>query len=239
MYAAMRGVVRLIAFVYLGRLLKVVGLENVPRSGPLLVCANHISTIDPPLVPAKLPRSDSWSMAKSEYFQPGRRFIRWVFTSYHAFPVVRHSADRNALRRAFSILAEGHALVVYPEGTRVDDGRLREPEPGVGFIALRAGVPVLPVGLIGTNECWPKGARFPRRTRVAVVFGKPFTLSTTHADGTRLSRDDAAEAIMVAIARLLPDANRGVFADWESRLNRLAEVYRPVSRGEASPSLPR
>src|SRR5918911_2829117 len=100
MYWLLRFVVRLIARVYLNRLFSVEGLENVPREGALRICPNHISTIDPAVVPAVVPRSDTWSMAKSEYFAPSRAFTRWLFTRYHAFPVVRHTADRAALRRA-------------------------------------------------------------------------------------------------------------------------------------------
>ena len=116
MYALMRALVRFIANTYLVGLLRVEGIENVPREGPLLVCPNHTGTIDPPLVPAFLPRSDTWNMAKSEYFR--NPVIRWLFVQYHAFPVVRHTADRAALRRSFDLLKGGHALVIYPEGTR-------------------------------------------------------------------------------------------------------------------------
>src|SRR4029077_11060323 len=94
---------------------------------------NHFATLDPPLVPAFMPRGDTWSMAKSEYFQ--KPFNRWLFTQYYAFPVVRHTAGRTALSRSFDLLKDGHALVIYPEGTRVDAGVLAEPEPGAGFIA--------------------------------------------------------------------------------------------------------
>jgi 1-acyl-sn-glycerol-3-phosphate acyltransferase len=150
-------------------------------------------------------------MGKSEYFDKG--FVRWVFTNYHAFPVVRHSADRAALRRALQVLAAGQALIVYPEGTRVESGGLRAGEPGAGFIAQRSGAPVLPVALIGTRECFPKGARWPRRTPVEVVFGKPFRIGERRADGSRIGRDDAADAIMLSIAELLPPESRGVYSD--------------------------
>ena len=143
MYAFLRGVMRVIVVVYLAGLFKVSGTANVPTQGPLIICPNHIGTIDPPLVPAFVPRGDTWSMAKSEYFR--NPVINWLFTNYHAFPVVRHTADRVALRRAFDLLKEGHALVIYPEGTRIDSGVLAKPEPGAGFIAQRCACPVLPV----------------------------------------------------------------------------------------------
>jgi len=166
-YAFMRGLMRFMTRTFLVGLFKVEGLENVPRQGPLVVCANHFATLDPPMVPAFLPRADTWNMAKSEYFR--KPLMRWIFTRYHAFPVVRHSADRAALRRAFDLLKAGEVLIIYPEGTRVESGELATPEPGAGFIAQKAGCPVLPVALTGTRECLPKGARWPRGAGHAAV----------------------------------------------------------------------
>jgi len=221
-YAFLRGLMRLMTRVYLVGLFKIEGLENVPREGPLLVCPNHFGTLDPPMVPAFLPRSDSWSMAKSEYFQ--RAHLRWLFRSYHAFPVVRHTADRNALRRSFDLLKAGQVLILYPEGTRVEAGVLSTPEPGAGFIAQNAACPVLPVALSGTAECLPKGAHWPRRVPVTIRFGKPFFVLQRRPNGDRVSHEEAAEAIMVAIAELLPPEKRGAYSDLDSLKNRLSGV---------------
>jgi 1-acyl-sn-glycerol-3-phosphate acyltransferase len=178
------------------------------------------------MVPAFVPRDDTWSMAKSEYFNGG--FVDWLFRAYHAFPVVRHSADRTALRRAFDILKGGHALIIYPEGTRVESGLLAEPEPGAGFIAQKAGCPVVAVGLTGTRECLPKGAHWPRRTQVSITFGKPFIVRSRRPDGTRITREEAAEAIMLEIAELLPEYQRGAFSDVASWRERLKGVTAPT-----------
>jgi 1-acyl-sn-glycerol-3-phosphate acyltransferase len=191
-------------------------VERVAREGGLLVCSNHASTVDPPLLPAVLPRSDTWSMAKSEYFaRPG--LSRWLFTHYHAFPVVRHSADRQALRRAQEILSGGQALILYPEGTRVESGGLRRAEPGAGFLARTASVPVQPVGLVGTRECFPKGARWPRRVPVRVRFGVPFRIRKRRLDGRRIENQEAADSIMLAIADLLPESLRGAYAEVDAK----------------------
>jgi 1-acyl-sn-glycerol-3-phosphate acyltransferase len=228
-YAFLRGLMRFLTRTCLVGLFTVKGRENVPLQGPLLVCPNHISTIDPPMVPAFLPRGDSWSMAKSEYFD--KISIRWLFTNYHAFPVIRHSPDRRALRKAMKTLEDGHVLVVYPEGTRVEDGVLHEPEPGVGFIAQRSRAPVLPVALTGTDRCFPKGAIWPRRVRVELIYGKPFRLRDRKPDGSRVSHREAADAIMLAIAELLPPEMRGVFSDLEELHRRLDDVYEPEPAG--------
>ncbi len=221
-YAFMRGLMRFMTRTFLVGLFKVEGLENVPRQGPLVVCANHFATLDPPMVPAFLPRADTWNMAKSEYFR--KPLMRWIFTRYHAFPVVRHSADRAALRRAFDLLKAGEVLIIYPEGTRVESGELATPEPGAGFIAQKAGCPVLPVALTGTRECLPKGSRWPRRVPVTLRFGEPFLLPQRRPNGERISHEEASDAIMLAIAELLPPENRGRYRDVESWRRKLEGV---------------
>jgi 1-acyl-sn-glycerol-3-phosphate acyltransferase len=228
MYAFLRGVMRFLTnTVLVGGLFHVEGTENVPREGALIVAPNHFATLDPPLVPAFMPRGDTWSMAKSEYF--AKPFNRWLFTQYHAFPVVRHTADRAALGRSFKLLKDGHALVIYPEGTRVDAGVLAEPEPGAGFIAQKSGAPVLPVALTGTQQVMPKGTIVPRRLPVTVRYGKPFVLRQKRPDGTRVTHKEASDAIMVAIAELLPPEKRGRYSDlesWRRRLDGIAEGVR-------------
>lgn len=221
-YAFLRGLMRFMTRVYLVGLFRVEGLENVPRHGALLVCPNHSATLDPPMVPAFLPRDDTWSMAKSEYFQKGH--LRWLFTAYHAFPVVRHTADRNAIRRSFDLLKAGQALIMYPEGTRIDTGVLAPPEPGAGFIAQRAACPVLPVALTGTREALPKGTHWPRRVPITIRFGKPFLVLQKRATGERVSHEEAADAIMLAIAELLPPERRGAYRDLEGVRKRLEGV---------------
>jgi 1-acyl-sn-glycerol-3-phosphate acyltransferase len=226
MYAFMRGLMRFLTRTVLaGGLFKVEGVENVPHEGALIVAPNHFATLDPPLVPAFMPRGDTWTMAKSEYFR--KPFNRWLFPQYHAFPVVRHTADRAALRRSFELLKDGHALVIFPEGTRIDAGMLAEPEPGAGFIAQKSGAAVLPVAVTGTQEVMPKGIIWPRRHPVTLRFGKPFVVQQSRADGSRISHEDASDAIMLAIAELLPPEKRGRYSDMEGVRRRLEGVSSP------------
>ena len=244
MYAALRALMRAMVAVYLGRRFRVTGAGAVPRTGPLLVCANHASTLDPPLLPAYVPRGDSWNMAKAEYFaRPG--VSRWFFRRYNAFPIVRHSPDRRGLRRAMDVVRRGGALILYPEGTRVERGGMQRAEPGAGFIARTLGVDVQPVGLIGTRECFPKGALWPRRTHVTVRFGPLLRIRPRRPDGRRIKNQEAADAIMLAIARLLPEDMRGVYADVDELAARLDGVWEPATearqaeasaRSEGSPS---
>lgn len=226
MYAFLRGLMRFMTTVYLVGMFKVEGRENVPRQGALLVCPNHSATLDPPMVPAFLPRSDTWSMAKAEYFK--KPHLRWLFTAYHSFPVVRHTADRIAIRRSFDLLKAGEAVIMYPEGTRVESGVLAKPEPGAGFIAQRAACPVLPVALTGTRECMPKGTIWPRRVLVTIRFGEPFLVLQKRATGERVSHEEAADAIMLAIAELLPPDKRGAYGDIGGLKKRLEGVTSAV-----------
>ena len=226
-YALLRGLMRVVVRTYLAGLFRLEGAELVSREGALLVCSNHASTIDPPLVPAFLSRGDSWSMAKSEYFaRPS--LVRWLVTHYNAFPVVRHSPDRKALKRALEILGAGHALVLYPEGTRVESGGLQRAEPGAGFLARTAAVAVQPVGLVGTRQCFPKGAHWPRRVPVALRFGRRLRVRERRPDGRRVENQEAADAIMLAIAELLPEGMRGVYADLEGLRAQLDGVSEPA-----------
>jgi 1-acyl-sn-glycerol-3-phosphate acyltransferase len=234
-YAFLRGLMRAIVRVYLVGLFRVTGRHGVPRRGALLVCANHASTIDPPLLPAFLPRSDSWSMAKAEWFaRPG--FKSWLFTSYQAFPIVRHSPDRRGLRRALGVLRDAGALIVYPEGHRVESGGLIPAEPGAGFLARTTGAPVLPVALVGTRDCFPRKARWPRRTRVEVRFGAPIRIRERRPDGSRVENQEAADAIMLAVAELLPAEDRGVYAALDELHRRLDGVWEPAAGPLASES---
>jgi len=221
-YWFLRWLMRFITRTYLVGLFRVENADRVPRRGALVVCANHSSTVDPPMVPAFLPRPDTWSMAKAEWFRDLRRLL---FQAYHAFPVVRHTADRRAIRRALEILKDGHALVMYPEGTRVREGGLRRAEPGAGFLAQYSQAPVQPVALVNTRECFPTGAHWPRRVPVAVRYGAPFRIAAKRPDGSRVTNQDASDAIMVRVAELMPEAARGAYADLDSWRRELEGVW--------------
>jgi 1-acyl-sn-glycerol-3-phosphate acyltransferase len=222
----MRWLMRFLTRGFLLNLFTVEGQANVPREGALIVCPNHSATLDPPMVPAFLPRRDSWNMAKSEYFD--NRRVAWLFKWYHSFPVVRHTADRTALKRSFDILKAGECLIIYPEGTRVESGVLGHPEAGAGFLAQRAACPVVPVAVTGTRGAMPKGKFFPRRVPVHVRYGKPFVVLQRRPGGERISHEEAADAIMLQIAELMPPEQRGLFSDLESLRARLAGVTRPA-----------
>ena len=156
------------------------GVENVPRRGGVLFCPNHVCDADPCAMAVALPRN-AWFMAKEELFHI--RILGTVVRLWHGFPVKRNSADRAALRRAEELLKAGNAVVIFPEGGGNEEAILHPLNPGAMLVALRAGVPVIPVALVNTNKVWPYGETFPRRAGVpvTVTFGKPLDLSDLKA----------------------------------------------------------
>jgi 1-acyl-sn-glycerol-3-phosphate acyltransferase len=186
---------------------EVVGRERVPRSGPLLVVANHLHNADPPLLGAAIPRRIRF-MAKQELFakRPWGFFIRL----FGAFPVRRFEADLQALRRAEQLLREGWAVGMFPEGHRSHGRGLQTPFPGTALIALRSQAAVLPVAITGTEAIRSPWVLF-QKPRIRVVIGEPFTLAVTRVNGEAVHA--ATEEIMRRIAALLPPEYRGVYRD--------------------------
>jgi 1-acyl-sn-glycerol-3-phosphate acyltransferase len=153
--------------------LEVVGPGLVPATGPVLLVSNHVSVLDPPFVGGAAPRP-LYFMAKEELFRIPLfgRLIR----ALNARPVRRDGSDTRALKAALAQLEEGHALLVFPEGTRGEEGQpLREGKAGVGMLAVLSGAPVVPVYVSGTGAALPRGRSLPRPSRVRVTFGPPLT----------------------------------------------------------------
>jgi len=193
--------------------LRFTGVEHVPRDGAFILVANHISLFDPLIVGStagQLAGRLVHFMAKQEV----RRWpvIGWLATQAGVYFVRRGEGDRAAQRLSLELLASGEPIAVFPEGPRSRDGVLGEPRNGAALLAMRSGVPVLPVSITGINRILPRGARLPRRSRVTVRVGEPFLL-TRQASG-RIDRQELAvgtERIMRAVAALLPPAQRGRF----------------------------
>jgi 1-acyl-sn-glycerol-3-phosphate acyltransferase len=184
------------------------GVENIPAEGPVLIAANHLSFIDSIAIPLSVPGRRVTFLAKAEYFTgrgPLGLLRRTVFRVLGAVPVQR-DAQRQAqasLDTALEVLHRGWAFGIYPEGTRSRDGRLYRGRTGVAWLALEAGAPVVPVGLIGTDKVQPVGSRFPRIHRVTVRFGKPIRPEDfADARSPGLARRRLTDAVMDSIAAL-------------------------------------
>jgi 1-acyl-sn-glycerol-3-phosphate acyltransferase len=125
---------------------KYFGLENLPSQGPYIICSNHTSWFDPPLVTTIVPGKHMVSfMAKEELFNIF--IIGFIIRRASAFPVKRNTADRKAIKHALNVLANGGILGLFPEGTRIKTGELGEPQHGAAMIALKSNAPVLPIAI--------------------------------------------------------------------------------------------
>jgi 1-acyl-sn-glycerol-3-phosphate acyltransferase len=207
-YLFLTRLARLLTRIVLGSRFHLLGISNVPPSGPLLIVSNHVGAIDPVIIGGWSPRP-VWFMAKAELFHGA---FAWVMRGYHAFPVIRHSPDRTALRRAFDLLKHGSAVVLFPEGHRADAARLLRAEPGAGFIARRSGAPLLPVAITGSQHVLRRHHLIPRRADVAMQFGQPFQLPERNRDGSPMDHQQSADYLMTKIAQLLPLENQGQYA---------------------------
>jgi 1-acyl-sn-glycerol-3-phosphate acyltransferase len=179
--------------------LEVRGAEYVPGSGPVLVVSNHQSVLDPPIIGGSTSRTLHF-MAKDELFRiPGfGRLIR----NLNAHPVRREGSDPKALKTAVRLLEEGEALLAFPEGTRSRDGSFGEGKPGIGMLAVLTEVPVVPAYVTGTLHALPRGAWWPRRSKVRVIFGPALHFKPDRGAGRKERYREAAQEMMGAIAQL-------------------------------------
>lgn len=190
--------------------LDVQGIENVPRTGPVLIVINHTHFLDPLVLTACL-RPDIYPMAKHEVFE-GK--WKWMFDAYGSFPVRRGEADMQAFKHAFKLLRAGHAVLMAPEGTRAKTGGLQPAHEGAGLIAARAGVPILPVALWGGRELVPNLKKF-RRTPLHVRIHAPMLVHTPEKKPSRQELALITDEIMKSLATMLPTEYRGVYSDLE------------------------
>ncbi|MER3413109.1 MAG: 1-acyl-sn-glycerol-3-phosphate acyltransferase [Armatimonadota bacterium] len=158
---------------------RVRGRSLVPRQGGLLVVANHLSDVDPPLVGYALPRP-AWFMAKSELFSIP--ILGKVIRAFRAFPVERGRPDRGAIRRAIELLRAGECVVVFPEGQISEDGRLQPALAGAAIIWKQAQVTCVVCGIVGSQRIVPFRAIIPRPALggVSVRFGEPIPWERAH-----------------------------------------------------------
>lgn len=203
--------------------LEVCGREHIPVSGGLILAINHLSRLDAPLVYILVPRDDLTALVADKY-RPNL-FFRWLVDLVNGIWIHREDADFGALRAARAYLQAGGALGIAPEGTRSQTGELGEAKTGVAYLADKAGVPILPVGVWGTEHAIRQVLHL-RRPRIHVCFGKPFRLPPVE----RRERDAAlqrnTDEIMCRIAALLPPEYAGIYEGYP----RLREL-RTAGRG--------
>jgi 1-acyl-sn-glycerol-3-phosphate acyltransferase len=192
---------------------RVEGLENVPRTGPLLVIVNHASNVDGMLLMAyvipKMGRPMRWLGKEEALRWP---FFGWVMKVNGVFAVRRGAGDLETFKTAKKVLDDGDVLAIFPEGSRSHDGAMRDAKEGATVLAVRSGSPVLPIALVDTQRFWPRGG-FPhpfRRMRVRI--GPTFTLAMAKGEDRAAALCAATAELMGHIAALLPEDQRGVYS---------------------------
>jgi 1-acyl-sn-glycerol-3-phosphate acyltransferase len=199
-------------FFFLTRV-KVEGLENIPREGPLLVIANHASNVDGMLLMAfvipAMGRPMRW-LGKEEA-------LKWplfgaIMKANGVFAVRRGAGDLEAFKTAKKVIDDGQVLAIFPEGSRSSDGALHDAKEGATVLAVRSGAPILPVALVATHRFWPRGSVFIPGRRMTVRVGPVFHLEMAKGGDRAEAMKAATAELMGHIAALLPEEQRGVYA---------------------------
>ena len=203
-YTLIRGLVVAVCVGYTRA--RVIGKHNIPKSGPFLLAPIHRSNIDTPLAAAVTSRRMRFMGKDSIWkFKP----IGWIISSLGAFPVTRGSADREALKRCISVLESGEPLVLFPEGTRQSGPIVQPLFDGAAYVAVKAGVPIIPVGIGGSEGVMPKGSKMIYPRKCVLVVGEPIVAVADESGRIpRSAVKDITERLTVDLQRLFDEAQR-------------------------------
>ena len=179
--------------------LKVYGSRNVPPRGGVLLVSNHQSYLDPVLLGVRVRRPLSY-LAKSELF--GNRGFTWLIRSLGAFPVRQGSGDVGAVKQTIERLREGHALNIFPEGSRTDNGQMLPLEKGVALVIRKAEVPVIPVAIQGAYRAWPKNRSVFHPAPIRLLYGPPMDLSKMDRDQIIATIDSELHEMLKRLKRM-------------------------------------
>lgn len=179
-YEGLRNLIQVIGMAFLG--LRWRGTEHLPRSGGVLIVANHQSYLDPPLIGTVMGARHFDFLARAGLFDI--RWLRPLIVALHALPVKENGGDPASIKEILRRLEQGRIVLVFPEGTRTHDGSIGEFKRGVALILRKSQCPVLPVAIAGAYESWPRGGK-PRLFRgpVVVQVGRPIRHDELLADG--------------------------------------------------------
>ncbi len=194
-YFIFRNILKLLFKIFFR--LEIIGAENCPKNGPLIIAPNHASFLDPLIAGFAVPRALNF-MARDTLFR--NRIFSKILMSVNAFPLKRKGADLGAMRLAIYKLRQAKTVLIFPEGTRSKDGSLGSPRAGIGFLAVSSGASILPCYIKGSMDALPRGAIFPRFKKIAVYVGKPLRFNIRNS--SKDSYMQIAAQVIQAISEL-------------------------------------
>ena len=178
---------------------RVIHPERLIEDGPALICSNHVSFFDPPLVSVSFQKEIHFLARHTLYSNPA---ARWIFPRVNVTPIDQDRASMAGLKTAVRLLKDGHRVLIFPEGSRSPDGQLQPAAGGAGLVVAKSRAPVIPLRLFGAYEALPYGASTPRFTTVTAVVGEPLTFPERDFPATRDGYQAITNAIMARIASL-------------------------------------
>ncbi len=185
-------------------------VARIPMQGPMILATNHINFLDAPVGFTQLHPRPMTAFAKVETWD--NPLLKFLFDAWQAIPIKRGEVDFEAFRKAEEALKQKKLIIVAPEGTRSKHGRLNKGYPGIVLLAIRTGVPILPVAFYGNENVKIKLAK---RTPMSIKVGKPFMIDTKGQALSKEIRNQITDEIMYEIARLMPEHNRGVYSEMD------------------------
>jgi len=179
--------------------LQVKGLENVPKKGPFIIASNHASNLDPIII-GGVYKGRIHFMAKEELFK--NKFFAWYLRKLSIFPLKRATNDSRAMRETLRRLKAGCGIGVFPEGSRTDDGNMKEPKVGVSVLSFLTNASVIPCYIGGTYEAWPSNRSSLQRAKLTISFAKPLSLPVVNENNKKLEYYEFAQKVMLQIKAL-------------------------------------
>ena len=183
--------------------------ENIPATGGVIIAINHLNYLDTPVLFVNPRRPDITALVTTKYQK--KAFINWFTESAEGIWINRDIADFSAIRKASKVLAAGRALGIAPEGTRSKNGQLQEGKPGTIMLAVKSKVPIVPVGITGTENAMKKIFHL-RKPRISIRFGEAFTIPEFRKGERSADLKYWTNELMRRIAALLPEQYQGVYA---------------------------
>lgn len=185
-------------------------VKKIPLTGPLILATNHINSLDAPVGFTHLHPRQLTAFVKIETWN--NPALKVLFDVWKGIPIRRGEVDFDAFNQAQKALLEKKIMIIAPEGTRSFDGKLTKGYPGIVLLAIRSGVPILPVVFFG-NENFSANIKSLKRTKMTIRVGEPFTINFRNQSLSRDFRQEVTDEVMYQLAALLPPEYRGVYED--------------------------